>query len=63
MILAALALFALGLVESGSITSTEAYDSFFYLGLGPGGMERMIVYPALMWLAAFGGHLFTKPET
>jgi hypothetical protein len=60
--LAALALFSLGLVASGSITSTEAYDSIFYLGLGPRGMERMIVYPALMWLAAFGGHLLTKPE-
>jgi hypothetical membrane protein len=63
MTLAALALFSLGLVASGSITSTEAYDSTFYLGLGPGGMERMIVYPTLMWLAAFGGHLLTKPET
>src|SRR5690606_19102102 len=58
--LTALALFSLGMIASGSLTSTTAYDSGFYLGLGPGGMERMIVYPALMWLAGFGGHLATK---
>jgi hypothetical membrane protein len=63
MTLAALALFSSGIVTSGSLTSTEAYDSIFYLGLGPGGMERIIVYPALMWLAGFGGHLVTKQET
>jgi hypothetical membrane protein len=63
MTLAALALFSSGIVTSGSLTSTKAFDSSFYLGLGPGGMERMIVYPALMWLAGFGGHLVTKRET
>ncbi len=62
MTLAALALFSSGIITSGSMTSTEAYDSVFYLGLGPGGMERMIVYPALMWLAGFGGHLVTKQK-
>jgi hypothetical membrane protein len=61
--LAALALFSAGIVTSGSLTNTEAFDSSFYLGLGPGGMERMIIYPALMWLAGFGGHLITKHET
>lgn len=63
MTLGALALFSGGMVTSGSLTSDIAYDSSFYLGLGPGGMERMIVYPALMWLAGFGGHLLTKRET
>jgi len=62
MTLGALVLFSSGLIASGSLTSNEAYDSIFFLGLGPGGMERMIVYPALMWLAGFGGHLVTKPE-
>jgi hypothetical membrane protein len=62
MTLAALALFSLGMVTSGSLTSNVAYGSVFYLGLGPGGMERMIVYPVLMWLAAFGAHLITKQE-
>jgi len=62
MTLGALVLFSSGMVASGSVTSTEAYDSIFYLGLGPGGMERMIVYPMLIWLAGFAGHLVTKRE-
>jgi len=33
-----------------------------YLGLGKGGMERMIVYPVLMWGAGFGGYLIAYPE-
>jgi hypothetical membrane protein len=61
--LGALVLFSSGLITSGSLTSNDALDSSFFLGLGPGGMERMIVYPALMWLAGFGGHLVTKQET
>jgi hypothetical membrane protein len=28
-----------------------------YLGLGPGGMERMIAYPLLLWTVGFGGYL------
>ncbi len=63
MTLTALTLFSAGIITSGSLTSNIAYDSSFFLGLGPGGMERMIVYPALMWLAAFSGHLVTKRET
>jgi len=62
MTLVALGLFSVGLIASGSYTSNIAYDSNFYLGLGPGGMERMIVYPALMWLAGFSGHLAMKRE-
>jgi hypothetical membrane protein len=63
MTLTALALFSMGMLTSGSLTSTTANNSTFYLGLGPGGMERMIIYPALMWLAAFAGHLLTKQKT
>jgi hypothetical membrane protein len=33
-----------------------------YLGLGVGGMERMIVYPILMWTIGFSGYLFASPE-
>ena len=33
-----------------------------YLGLGPGGMERMIVYPALLWAIGFGGHLMALED-
>ena len=57
MALIALTLYSLGMVTSGSITSIEPINSVFYLGLGPGGMERIIVYPALMWLAGFGGYM------
>jgi hypothetical membrane protein len=32
------------------------------LGLGVGGMERMIAYPILMWGAGFGGYLIAHPE-
>lgn len=28
-----------------------------FLGLGVGGMERMIAYPILLWSVGFGGHL------
>jgi hypothetical membrane protein len=60
MTLAALALFSVGMVTSGSLTSDIAYDSDFYLGLGPGGMEHMIIYPVGLWLAGFSWHLVTQ---
>jgi len=60
MTLAALALFAAGLVTTGSLTRSEPPPaSEFFLGIGPGGMERMIIYPALIWLILFSGHLIT----
>ena len=62
MTISALGLFSIGLIASGSLTSNIAYDSDFYLGLGPGGMERMIVYPALMWLAGFSWYLATQRD-
>jgi len=33
------------------------FASETFLGLGKGGMERMIAYPALLWAVGFGGHL------
>jgi hypothetical membrane protein len=33
------------------------YVGNIYLGLGAGGMERMVVYPVLLWALGFGGHL------
>jgi hypothetical membrane protein len=36
------------------------YTFGIYLGLGPGGMERMIVYPAMFWAVAFGTYLMQK---
>ena len=62
MTLGALALFAGGLVTTGSLTSNEPPASEFFLSIGPGGMERMIAYPALIWLTLFGGHLIALSE-
>ena len=33
------------------------YATHNYAGLGRGGMERMVAYPALLWLVGFGAHL------
>jgi hypothetical membrane protein len=33
-----------------------------YFGLGVGGMERMIVYPILIWMIGFGSYLVAFPE-
>ena len=60
--LGALALFAGGLLTSGAYTSIEAPSSDLFLGIGPGGMERMIVYPALIWLIGFSGYLIAMSE-
>ena len=62
MTLGALALFAGGLVTTGSLTSNEPPASEFFLSIGPGGLERMSAYPALIWLSLFGGHLIALSE-
>ena len=33
-----------------------------YFGLGAGGMERLIVYPVLLWSIGFGGHLMASED-
>ena len=43
-----------------SYAALGLYVSTTYLGLGPGGMERMIVWPVLVWGLAFGGYLFAS---
>jgi len=40
-----------------SLVALVLFASGFYLGLGKGGMERMIAYPALLWTIGFGGHI------
>jgi len=52
VILGVLSLIALGLFASNT-----------YLGLGVGGMERMIVWPILVWGLAFGGYLFAMSSS
>ena len=51
VILGAITLVALGLYASG-----------VYLGLGAGGMERMIELPVVIWGIAFGGYLAGRTE-
>ncbi len=36
------------------------FGSKIFLGLGPGGMERMIAYPLLLWVIGFGGNLMSS---
>jgi len=45
-----------------SLVALGLYISGTFLGLGRGGMERMIVYPILAWAAAFGGALMASEE-
>jgi hypothetical membrane protein len=49
----------LGLMGLGAMA---LFGANMYLGLDSGGMERMIVYPILMWGAGFGGYLIASPE-
>ncbi len=52
IVLGALGLVSLGLFVAGT-----------YGPLGFGGMERMIVYPVMLWEAAFGGYLMSVRDT
>jgi len=45
-----------------SLVALALFASEQYLGLGPGGMERMVAYPILLWAIAFGGHLIGYTE-
>ncbi len=44
-----------------SLAALALFGLKFYPGLGPGGMERMIAYPVLLWAIGFGGYLMS-PE-
>lgn len=45
------------LLGAMTLVALFLYISEIFLGLGPGGMERMIVYPALIWTTEFGASL------
>ncbi len=49
----------LGLI---SLIASALFGLNQYMGLGAGGMERLIVYPILIWIIGFGGSLITLPE-
>jgi hypothetical membrane protein len=43
-----------------SLTAMILFIGNAHLSLGKGGMERMIVYPVLVWEVGFGGHLINN---
>ncbi len=45
-----------------SLAALALFGLQFYLGLGPGGMERMIAYPVLLWVIGFGGYLMSPKQ-
>jgi hypothetical membrane protein len=49
----------LGLI---SLIAAALFGLNQYMGLGAGGMERLIVYPILIWIIGFGGYLITLSE-
>jgi len=49
----------LGLTTLGGLA---LFVGKIYFGLGGGGMQRMVLYPILMWLAGFGGYLMAHPD-
>ncbi len=48
------------LLGAMSLVALVLFGSGTYLGLGKGGMERMIAYPALLWGVGFGGYLMSS---
>lgn len=51
------------LMGLASLSALVLYGLNIYLGLGPGGMERMIAYPVLLWAIGFGGHMMSTQQT
>jgi hypothetical membrane protein len=45
------------------LATSILYSQDVYLGLGAGGMERMIVYPAMVWLIGLGSQLVARGES
>lgn len=54
---------AFAVLGSIALVSLILYGMNMYLGLGKGGMERMIAYPDLIWIMGFGGLLSVKDHT
>lgn len=51
------------LMGLASLSALVLYGLNIYLGLGPGGMERMIAYPILLWAIGFGAYMMSPQET
>jgi hypothetical membrane protein len=56
-----LSYFAIVLGITG-LAALVLYASGTYLGIGEGGMERLVAYPELIWLLGFGAHLMGHVE-
>ncbi len=52
----------LGIVSLLALVLFLLTASIGYLGLGVGGMERMIMYPTLLWTVGFGGYLLAPSQ-
>lgn len=46
-----------------TLAALALYLFGIYLELGPGGMERMVAYPELLWAAGFGGYMMSFQQT
>ncbi|ADL19273.1 hypothetical protein ASAC_0867 [Acidilobus saccharovorans 345-15] len=51
-----------GALGTIGLMALALYVNGIYLGLGWGGMERLIVYPNLLWAAGFSGALLGKEK-
>lgn len=51
-------LFTLGM---GLISASLGYESPLRMFFGPGGVERLLTYPLVMWGICFGGYLIADP--
>jgi hypothetical protein len=48
---------------AASLVALVLFVSGEHLGLGFGGMERMVVYPVLLGAIGFGGYLLSASDT
>ncbi len=45
-----------------TLVALVLYMGGIYAGLGAGGMERVVVWPVLLWSIGFGGHLMATDD-
>ncbi len=45
-----------------TLVALVLYVGGIYAGLGAGGMERVVVWPVLLWSIGFGGHLMAMDD-
>jgi hypothetical protein len=51
----------LGIVFVVLMVIGDAGNTAAFGPIGHGGTERMIVYPVMLWMLAFGGYLMARP--